>query len=121
MSVRSAMTDSTLVIREVAVRAVVAPMRLPLRTSTGALTAAPLVLIDVHTSAARDCFRALFRIGSGLISVSSAFSAKTSVLSLRFHFAETELTAERENIEDSTEGAERIQSKELRFGFTWVA
>ena len=43
------MTDSTLVIREVAVRAVVAPMRLPLRTSTGALTAAPLVLIDVHT------------------------------------------------------------------------
>ena len=45
------MTDSTLVIRDVEVRAVVAPMRLPLRTSTGALTAAPLVLIDVHTSA----------------------------------------------------------------------
>src|SRR3954453_8502553 len=45
------MTDSTLVIREVEVRAVVAPMRLPLRTSTGALAAAQLVLIDVHTSA----------------------------------------------------------------------
>ena len=45
------MTDSSWTIREVQVRGGVAPMRLPLRTSTGALTAAPLVLIDLHTSA----------------------------------------------------------------------
>jgi mandelate racemase len=38
-------------IRSVRVRAVVAPMPRPLHTSSGALTSAPLVLVDVHTSA----------------------------------------------------------------------
>jgi len=38
-------------IRSIAVRPVVAPMPMPLQTSTGALTMAPLVLIDVVTSA----------------------------------------------------------------------
>ena len=38
-----------LTIRSLQVRAVVAPMRLPLQTSSGALSDAPLVLIDLHT------------------------------------------------------------------------
>jgi len=38
-------------IRSVRVRTVVAPMARPLHTSSGALTTAPLVLVDVHTSA----------------------------------------------------------------------
>jgi mandelate racemase len=38
-------------IRSVAVRAVAVPMRRPLATSTGAITAAPLLLLDLRTSA----------------------------------------------------------------------
>ncbi|MEP7083350.1 MAG: enolase C-terminal domain-like protein [Betaproteobacteria bacterium] len=38
-------------IRSFTVRAVVAPMRLPLQASTGAITTAPLVLIDLETDA----------------------------------------------------------------------
>jgi mandelate racemase len=38
-------------VRSVVARCVVAPMPMPLHTSSGALTAAPLVLIDLHTSA----------------------------------------------------------------------
>jgi len=40
-----------LTIRSLTVRAVAAPMRLPLSTSTGAIGTAPLVLIDLETSA----------------------------------------------------------------------
>ena len=43
------MADSP-TIRSVLARPVVAPMRLPLRTSSGAITTAPLLLIDVQTS-----------------------------------------------------------------------
>lgn len=45
------MNDSKLLVRAVTVRTVVAPMRLPLHTSSGALTSAPLVLIDLETTA----------------------------------------------------------------------
>ena len=44
------MPSSSLSIRSLTVRAVSAPMSLPLRTSSGAITTAPLVLIDVHTN-----------------------------------------------------------------------
>ena len=44
------MPSSSLSIRSLTVRAVVAPMSLPLRTSSGAITTAPLVLIDVRTN-----------------------------------------------------------------------
>jgi mandelate racemase len=43
--------DSTLTISGLRVRAVEAPMRLPLQTSTGAISVAPLVLIDLQTHA----------------------------------------------------------------------
>jgi mandelate racemase len=43
--------DSTLTITGLRVRAVAAPMRLPLQTATGAISVAPLVLIDLETSA----------------------------------------------------------------------
>ncbi len=43
--------DSTLTISGLRVRAVEAPMRLPLQTSTGAISVAPLVLIDLQTNA----------------------------------------------------------------------
>ena len=45
------MKDSKLNIRRVRVRAVAVPMRLPLQTSTGAVSIAPLVLIDLETTA----------------------------------------------------------------------
>jgi len=45
------MTNSELTVRSVVIRCVDAPMRMPLHTSSGALTSAPLVLIDLHTSA----------------------------------------------------------------------
>ena len=45
------MPDSAPTVRSIKVRGVNAPMPLPLQTSTGALTTAPLVLIDVETSA----------------------------------------------------------------------
>ncbi|HEX5611326.1 MAG TPA: mandelate racemase, partial [Burkholderiales bacterium] len=41
---------SELSIREIRVRPVAAPMKRPLTTSTGALTVAPLVLIDLQTN-----------------------------------------------------------------------
>ncbi|MDQ6619812.1 MAG: mandelate racemase [Pseudomonadota bacterium] len=44
------MRDSKPEVRDVVVRAVLAPMRLPLRTSSGAITEAPLVLIDLETT-----------------------------------------------------------------------
>ena len=44
------MPSSSLSIHSLTVRAVSAPMSLPLRTSSGAITTAPLVLIDVHTN-----------------------------------------------------------------------
>jgi mandelate racemase len=43
--------ESKLQIRRLRVRPVVAPMRLPLQTSTGAVGTAPLVLIDLETAA----------------------------------------------------------------------
>lgn len=45
------MNDSKLNIRAVRVRPVIVPMRLPLQTSTGAVSMAPLVLIDLETTA----------------------------------------------------------------------
>ena len=45
------MKDSMLNIRGLRVRPVVVPMRLPLQTSTGAVSMAPLVLIDLLTTA----------------------------------------------------------------------
>ena len=45
------MTSSDNSVRAVVVRGVDVPMAMPLHTSTGALTSAPLVLIDVETSA----------------------------------------------------------------------
>src|SRR3954470_11674154 len=44
------MSDTKATIRSVKARAVMAPMRLPLQTSSGAITTAPLVLIDLETS-----------------------------------------------------------------------
>lgn len=43
------MSDLTLTIRDVAARAVIAPIRRPVRTASGTIAAAPLVLLDVHT------------------------------------------------------------------------
>jgi mandelate racemase len=45
------MTGTEITVRSVVVRGVDAPMAMPLHTSTGALTSAPLVLIDLETSA----------------------------------------------------------------------
>lgn len=57
------MNDSKLTIRDVRVRAVAAPMRRPLTTSTGALTQAALVLIDLRTDAGITGRSYLFPIG----------------------------------------------------------
>jgi len=43
------MPDSSLIIREVVARPVVAPIRRPVRTAAGVIPAAPLVLLDIHT------------------------------------------------------------------------
>ena len=43
------MTSSENVVRSITIRCVDAPMPMPLHTSSGALTSAPLVLIDLHT------------------------------------------------------------------------
>jgi mandelate racemase len=43
------MPDTPPIIREVVARAVVAPIRRPVRTAVGLIPAAPLVLLDVHT------------------------------------------------------------------------
>lgn len=45
------MTHSEPTVRSVVIRCVDAPMSMPLHTSSGALTSAPLILIDLHTSA----------------------------------------------------------------------
>jgi mandelate racemase len=45
------MTHSEITVRSIVVRCVDAPMNMPLHTSSGALTSAPLVLIDLETSA----------------------------------------------------------------------
>ena len=45
------MTHPQAAVRSVVVRCVDVPMRMPLHTSSGALTSAPLVLIDLETSA----------------------------------------------------------------------
>ena len=57
------MKNSQLNIRRVRVRPVLAPMRLPLQTSTGAVTGAPLVLIDLETTAGITGRSYLFAIG----------------------------------------------------------
>jgi len=50
-------------LRELAVRAVAAPMKRPLATSTGALTVAPMLLIDLHTDGGITGRSYLFGIG----------------------------------------------------------
>ncbi len=55
--------DSRLKIRRLRVRPVVVPMRLPLQTSTGAVSTAPLVLIDLETTAGISGRSYLFAIG----------------------------------------------------------
>jgi len=55
--------DSMLNIRSLRARPVVVPMRLPLQTSTGAVGMAPLVLIDLETSAGITGHAYLFAIG----------------------------------------------------------
>ena len=57
------MKTSTLNIRGLRVRPVVVPMRLPLQTSTGAVSMAPLVLIDLDTTAGITGRAYLFAIG----------------------------------------------------------
>ena len=57
------MRDSRLAIREIRVRPVVAPMRRPLATSTGALNKTALVLLDLHTDAGITGRSYLFPIG----------------------------------------------------------
>ena len=54
---------TSLHLRSLAVRAVAAPMKRPLATSTGALTVAPLLLIDLHTDAGITGRSYLFGIG----------------------------------------------------------
>src|SRR4051794_10283866 len=44
------MTNAKLNVQSIRVRSVAVPMRLPLKTSTGAIGIAPLVLIDLETS-----------------------------------------------------------------------
>ena len=50
-------------IRDIRVRAVVAPMKKPLATSTGAVSAATLVLLDLHTDAGLTGRSYLFSLG----------------------------------------------------------
>ena len=57
------MKDSKLNIRSLRVRPVVVPMRLPLQTSTGAVSIAPLVLLDLETTAGITGRAYLFAIG----------------------------------------------------------
>jgi len=57
------MPDSILRISALRARAVLAPMRLPLQTSTGAVSVAPLVLLDLETSAGITGRSYLFAIG----------------------------------------------------------
>ncbi len=57
------MKDSKLNVRNLRVRTVAVPMRLPLQTSTGAVSIAPLVLIDLETTAGITGRAYLFAIG----------------------------------------------------------
>jgi mandelate racemase len=57
------MKDSKLQIRSLRARPVLVPMRLPLQTSTGAVSAAALVLIDLETTAGITGRSYLFAIG----------------------------------------------------------
>lgn len=57
------MKASKLTIRDIGVRAVEAPMKRPLATSTGALTRTALVLLDLHTDAGITGRSYLFPIG----------------------------------------------------------
>ncbi len=57
------MKDPTLNIRGLRVRPVAVPMRLPLKTSTGAVSVAPLVLIDLETTAGITGRAYLFAVG----------------------------------------------------------
>ncbi len=57
------MKNSKLNIRALRVRPVLVPMRLPLQTSTGAVSIAPLVLIDLETTAGITGRSYLFAIG----------------------------------------------------------
>jgi mandelate racemase len=55
--------DSKLNVRQLRVRPVVVPMKLPLQTSSGAVSMAPLVLIDLETTAGITGRSYLFAIG----------------------------------------------------------
>ena len=57
------MKDSKLNVRSLRVRPVLVPMRLPLQTSTGAVSIAPLVLLDLETTAGITGRAYLFAIG----------------------------------------------------------
>ena len=57
------MQVSKLAIRDIRVRAVAAPMKRPLATSTGAVSVAPLLLIDLHTNGGITGRAYLFGIG----------------------------------------------------------
>lgn len=57
------MKDSKLNVRQLRVRPVVVPMKLPLQTSSGAVSMAPLVLIDLETTAGITGRSYLFAIG----------------------------------------------------------
>ena len=57
------MKESLLNIRALRVRPVAVPMRLPLQTSTGAVSVAPLVLIDLQTTAGITGRAYLFAVG----------------------------------------------------------
>ena len=57
------MKDSKLNIRALHARPVAVPMRLPLKTSTGAISVAPLVLLDLETTAGITGRAYLFAIG----------------------------------------------------------
>jgi mandelate racemase len=60
---RPELKDSKLNVRSLRVRPALVPMRLPLQTSTGAVTIAPLVLIDLETTAGITGRAYLFAIG----------------------------------------------------------
>jgi mandelate racemase len=55
--------DSKLKVRSLRARPVLVPMRLPLQTSTGAITGAPLVLLDLETTSGITGRAYLFAIG----------------------------------------------------------
>ncbi len=60
---KSQRADSQLRVRRLRVRPVAVPMRLPLQTSTGAVSIAPLVLLDLETTAGITGRSYLFAVG----------------------------------------------------------